>query len=239
MPEPQDDARSHRGRRAGSGWLDEHIPASIPYIIGFALFIPALLAANIGLEFWLDPAAPRLNNLRDGLLNAGVMATWGIPLTIILTEGATRMWARDYIARKEEEAGIRFRQYEAELTARIRQEVEREIAAHIHQEMEQGMAARIHQEVERELAARLRQQEQAGAAPVAASADPTAQRVEQVAQREEQVALREELVAQQAALVTWYVAQVVKWQERQRQAIAAGKEFNEPAPEPPPGVKAG
>ena len=199
MPETQDETetRSDSARRAGSGWLDGHIPASIPYIIGFAVFIPALLAANIGLEFWLDPGDPWLTNLRDGLLNAGVMATWGIPLTIIATEGATRMWARDYIARKEQEAGIRFRQYEAELTARIRQEVAQEMAAQI-----------------------------------AASDTLTAQ-------REERMALREEMVAQQAALVTWYVEQVAKWQERQRQALAAGKEFNEPAPEPPPGVKAG
>lgn len=107
------------------------------------------------------------------------------------------MWARDYIARKEQEAGIRFRQYEAELTARIRQEVAQEMAAQI-----------------------------------AASDSLTAQ-------WEERVVLREELVAQQAALVTWYVEQVAKWQERQRQALAAGKEFNEPAPEPPPGVKGG
>ena len=198
MPEPQDETetRSDSPRRAGSGWLDGHIPASIPYIIGFAVFIPALLAANIGLEFWLDPSDPWLTNRRDGLLNAGVRAPWGIPLTIIATEGATRMWARDYIARKEQEAGIRFRQYEAELTARIRQEVAQEMAAQI-----------------------------------AASDTLTAQ-------REERVALREERVAQQAALVTWYVGQVAKWQERQRQALAAGKEFNEPAPEPPPGVKA-
>lgn len=227
MSEPQSETRSDSARRAGSGWLDGHIPASIPYIIGFALFIPALLAANIGWEFWLDPGDSWRTNLRDGLLNAGVMATWGIPLTIIVTEGVTRMWARDYIARKEREAGVRFRQYEAELTARIRQEVEQE------------MAALIHQEVAKELAVRIRQQEQAGAAPVAVSAELTAQRAEQVAQREEQVALREELVAQQAALVTWYVEQVAKWQERQRQALAAGKEFNEPAPEPPPGVKVG
>lgn len=222
MPEPQDETetRSDSPRRAGSGWLDGHIPASFPYIIGFAVFIPALLAANIGLEFWLDPSDPWLTNLRDGLLNAGVMATWGIPLTIIATEGATRMWARDYIARKEQEAGIRFRQYEAELTARIRQEVAQDMADHIHQE------------VERELAVRLRQQEKEGAARNAASDGMTAQ-------REERVALREERVAQQAALVTWYVGQVAKWQERQRQALAAGKEFNEPAPEPPPGVKAG
>lgn len=199
MPEPQDETetRPDSPRRAGSGWLDGHIPASLPYIIGFAVFIPALLAANIGLEFGLDPSDPWLNNLRDGLLNAGVRATWGIPLTIIATEGATRMWARDYIARKEQEAGIRFRQYEAELTARIRQEVAQDMAAQI------------------------------------AASDSLA------AQREERVALREERVAQQAALVTWYVGQVAKWQERQRQALAAGKEFNEPAPEPPPGVKAG
>ena len=199
MPETQDETetRSDSARRAGSGWLDGHIPASIPYILGFAVFIPALLAANIGLEFWLDPSDPWLNNLRDGLLNAGVMATWGIPLTIIATEGVTRMWARDYIARKEQEAGIRFRQYEAELTERIRQEVAQEMAAQIA--ASDGMAA----------------------------------------QREERVALREEMVAQQAALVTWYVEQVAKWQERQRQALAAGKEFNEPAPEPPPGVKTG
>ena len=197
MPEPQDETetRPDSPRRAGSGWLDGHIPASIPYIIGFAVFIPALLAANIGLEFWLDPSDPWLTNRRDGLLNAGVRATWGIPLTIIATEAATRMWARDYIARKEQEAGIRFRQYEAELTARIRQEVAQEMAAQI-----------------------------------AASDSLTAQ-------REERVALREERVAQQAALVTWYVGQVAKWQERQRQALVAGKEFNEPAPEPPPGVK--
>ena len=128
-------------------------------------------------------------------MNAGVRAPWGIPLTITATEGATRMWARDYIARKEQEAGIRFRQYEAELTARIRQEVAQEMAARN-----------------------------------AASDSLTAQ-------REERVALREERVAQQAALVTWYVGQVAKWQERQRQALAAGKEFSEPAPEPPPGVK--
>ena len=199
LPETQDETetRSDSARRAGSGWLDGHIPASIPYIIGFAVFIPALLAANIGLEFWLDPSDPWLTNLRDGLLNAGVMATWGIPLTIIATEGVTRMWARDYIARKEQEAGIRFRQYEAELTERIRQEVAQEMAAQIA--ASDGMAA----------------------------------------QREERVALREERVAQQAALVTWYVEQVAKWQERQRQALAAGKEFNEPAPEPPPGVKTG
>lgn len=199
MPEPQDETetRSDSPRRAGSGWLDGHLPASLPYILGFALFIPALLAANIGLEFGLDPSDPWLTNRRDGLLNAGVRAPWGIPLTIIATEGATRMWARDYIARKEQEAGIRFRQYEAELTARIRQEVAQEMAAQI-----------------------------------AASDTLTAQ-------REERVALREERVAQQAALVTWYVGQVAKWQERQRQALAAGKEFNEPAPEPPPGVKAG
>ena len=107
------------------------------------------------------------------------------------------MWARDYIARKEQEAGIRFRQYEAELTARIRQEVAQEMAAQM-----------------------------------AASDGLTAP-------REERVALREARVAQQAALVTWYVGQVAKWQERQRQALAAGKEFNEPAPEPPPGVKGG
>ena len=203
MPEPQDETEipteilSDGPRRAGSGWLDGHIPAAIPYILGFAVFIPALLAANIGLEFWLDPGDSWLTNRRDGLLNAGVRAPWGIPLTIIATEGATRMWARDYIARKEQEAGIRFRQYEAELTARIRQEVAQEMAAQM------------------------------------ASSDGL------TAQREERVALREDRVAQQAALVTWYVGQVAKWQERQRQALAAGKEFNEPAPEPPPGVKGG
>lgn len=196
LPEPQDEieTRSDSARRAGSGCLDGHIPASIPYIIGFALFIPALLAANIGLEFWLDPGDPWLTNLRDGLLNAGVMATWGIPLTIIATEGATRMWARDYIARKEQEAGIRFRQYEAELTARIRQEVLQDMADHIHQEVERELAVRLRQQ-ERELAVRLRQQEQEGAERNAASDILTAQ-------REERVALREELVAQQAALVT-------------------------------------
>ena len=57
MPEPQDETEipteipSDGPRRAGSGWLDGHIPASLPYILGFAVFIPALLAANIGLEF--------------------------------------------------------------------------------------------------------------------------------------------------------------------------------------------
>lgn len=53
MPEAQDETetRSDGPRRAGSGWLDGHIPASLPYIIGFAVFIPALLAANIGLDF--------------------------------------------------------------------------------------------------------------------------------------------------------------------------------------------
>lgn len=103
-------------RQGDISWLEGHTPASIPYIIGFSIFIPVLLGANIALEFWIDPGSPWLTNLRDGLLNAGTMATWGIPLTIIATEVISRMLARSYIARKEREAAARLLQQQAELT---------------------------------------------------------------------------------------------------------------------------
>ena len=183
--------------------MDGHTSASIPYIIGFSIFIPTLLAANIGLEFWLDRSDSWLTNLRDGLLNAGTMATWGIPLTIILTEVATRMWARDYVARKEREAVARIQRQEEE----VRRQAEEEVTARIRKELKEEAAIRD------------------------AAAD------ELTARREGQVALREELVAQRAALITWYAEQVARWQERQRQAAKEGKEFNEPAPEPPPGIQ--
>jgi hypothetical protein len=72
------------------------------------------------------------------------MATWGIPLTIILTEGITKMLARHYIAKREKEV--------------------------------------------------------------------------------------------KADLLQWHKEQVAKWEERKRQAEADGKDFTEPAPEPPPGI---
>ena len=100
------------------GWLEGHTPASVPYIIGFSIFIPVLLASNIALEFWLDRSDLWLTNLRDGLLNAGVMATWGIPLTIILTEVVTKMLARSYIAKREKEATARLLRHQEEMAAR-------------------------------------------------------------------------------------------------------------------------
>ncbi len=99
------------------GWLEGHTPASVPYIIGFSIFIPVLLVSNIALEFWLDRSDPWLTNLRDGLLNAGVMATWGIPLTIILTEVVTKMLARSYIAKREKEATARLLRHQEEMAA--------------------------------------------------------------------------------------------------------------------------
>ena len=99
------------------GWLEGHTPASVPYIIGFSIFIPVLLASNIALEFWLDRSDLWLTNLRDGLLNAGVMATWGIPLTIILTEVVTKMLARSYIAKREKEATARLLRQNEEIAA--------------------------------------------------------------------------------------------------------------------------
>ena len=212
MTEPPAD--NNRNRRVSIGWLEGHTPASVPYIIGFSIFIPLLLAVNIGLEFWLDRSDPWLTNLRDGLLNAGVMATWGIPLTIIATEGITRMWARDYIARKEQEA-----------VARIFQEVEDKMASQFRQEMAEWLP-RIRREVEEELTPQIRRQVKA---ELEASND--------LSTRREELALRrEELAVRQAALSVWYGEQIVRWEERKERAAAAGQEFTEPRPEPPPGI---
>ena len=205
-----------RDRRVNIGWMDGHTPASIPYIIGFSIFIPTLLAANIGLELWLDPSDPWLTNLRDGLLNAGVMATWGIPLTIIITEVATRMWARDYVARKEREA-----------VARIFQEVEDKMESQVRQEMAEWLP-RIRREVAEELTPQIRQQVE----------QELANRNDLTTRREELALQREELAVRQATLAVWYGEQIVRWEERKERAAASEQEFTEPRPEPPPGIKA-
>lgn len=175
-----------------------------------------MLAANIVLELWLDSSDPWLTNLRDGLLNAGVMATWGIPLTIIITEVATRMWARDYVARKEREA-----------VARIFQEVEDKMESQVRQEMAEWLP-RIRREVEEELTPQIRQQVE----------QELANRNDLTTRREELALQREELAVRQATLAVWYGEQVVRWEERKERAAAAGQEFTEPRPEPPPGIKA-
>ena len=90
-------------RQADLGWLEGHTPASVPYIIGFSIFVPTILGFNIGLEFWLAGGGNWVAVARQGLLNAGTMSTWGIPLTIVSTEGITKMLARHYVARKERE----------------------------------------------------------------------------------------------------------------------------------------
>ncbi len=138
MPRGSQEGRS----QANTGWLEGHTPTSVPYIIGFSIFVPVVIGVNIGLEFWLGGAGHWAAKVRQGLLDAGTMSTWGIPLTIIATEVITRMLARHYIARKER------------------------------------------------------------------------------------------------ALTVWHREQVAKWEERRRRAEADGKEFNEPAPEPPPGISA-
>ena len=57
-----------------------------------------------------------------------------------------------------------------------------------------------------------------------------------IAKREKEV--RADLRRQEADLLQWHKEQVAKWEERKRQAEADGKDFTEPAPEPPPGVNA-
>ena len=104
------------------GWLEGHTPASLPYIIGFSIYLPVILAANIGLEFWLSTGVPWAANVRQGLLNAGTMSTWGIPLTIILTEWTTRMLARHYIAKREKEAKERYSELVEDLEDTRRQQ---------------------------------------------------------------------------------------------------------------------
>lgn len=39
-------------------------------------------------------------------------------------------------------------------------------------------------------------------------------------------------------LLQWHQEQIAKWEDRKRQAEAAGKDFAEPIPEPPPGINA-
>ncbi len=52
-----------------------------------------------------------------------------------------------------------------------------------------------------------------------------------------EVAIRErELAVQRRELAVWHREQVAKWEERKRQAEADGREFNDPPPEPPPGI---
>ena len=189
------------------GWLEGHTPASVPYIIGFSIFIPVLLASNIALEFWLDRSDLWLTNLRDGLLNAGVMATWGIPLTIILTEVVTKMLARSYIAKREKEATARLLRHQEEMAAQ-RAELESQ-NTELESRREESAAQR------EELVAR---------------------REELAARREELVAQREESVTRREELTAWYAGQVAKWEERKRQAETDGKDFTEPMPEPPPGI---
>ena len=189
------------------GWLEGHTPASVPYIIGFSIFIPVLLASNIALEFWLDRSDLWLTNLRDGLLNAGVMATWGIPLTIILTEVVTKMLARSYIAKREKEATARLLRHQEEMAAQ-RAELESQ-NTELESRREESAAQR------EELVAR---------------------REELAARREELVAQREESVTRREELTSWYAGQIAKWEERKRQAEADGKDFTEPMPEPPPGI---
>lgn len=215
-PKSENPRPAERDRRVNIGWMDGHTSASLPYIIGFSIFIPTLLAANIGLELWLDRSDPWLTDLRDGLLNAGVMATWGIPLTIIITEVATRMWARDYVARKERET-----------VARIFQEVEDKMESQVRQEMAEWLP-RIRREVEEELTPQIRQQVE----------QELVNRNDLTTRREELALQREELAVRQATLAVWYGEQVVRWEERKEQAAAAGQEFTEPRPEPPPGIKA-
>ena len=100
---------------------------------------------------------------------------------------------------------------------------------------------------EREATARLlRHQEEMAAQRAELESQNTeleSQREELVARREELAARREELVAQREESVTrreeltsWYAGQIAKWEERKRQAAAAGKDFTEPMPEPPPGI---
>ncbi len=94
-------------------WLETYAPASLPYMVGFSIFVPLVLGVNIGLEFWLGGAGYWAAKIRQGLLNAGTMSTWGIPLTILLTEWITRMLARHYIATRQREAEARQREAEA------------------------------------------------------------------------------------------------------------------------------
>ena len=98
-------------------WLDTYAPASLPYMIGFSIFVPFILGANIGLEFWLAKPAYWALTVQQGLLNAGTMSTWGIPLTIILTEWITRMLARHFIARREKAASDRYTKVQRDLDA--------------------------------------------------------------------------------------------------------------------------
>ncbi len=49
---------------------------------------------------------------------------------------------------------------------------------------------------------------------------------------------RDYIARKERALTVWHREQVAKWEERKRQAEAGGKEFNEPPPEPPPGIGA-
>ena len=55
-----------------------------------------------------------------------------------------------------------------------------------------------------------------------------------IAKREKEV--RADLRRQEADLRQWHKDQVAKWEERKRQAEADGKDFTEPAAEPPPGI---
>ncbi len=89
-------------------WLESYTPASLPYMIGFTLFVPLIIGANIGAEFWLREAGYWAPIVVQGLLNAGTMSTWGIPLTIILTEWVTRMLARHFVAKREKAANERY-----------------------------------------------------------------------------------------------------------------------------------
>ena len=128
------------------------------------------------------------------------------------------MWARDYVARKEREA-----------VARIFQEVEDKMESQVRQEMAEWLP-RIRREVAEELTPQIRQQVEQELAN---------RNDNDLTTRREELALqREELAVRQATLAVWYGEQVVRWEERKERAAAAGQEFTEPRPEPPPGIKA-
>ena len=117
------EGRQDDNRQVIEGWLEGHTPASVPYIIAFSVFVPVILGINIALEFGLGSDGFWVAIVRQGLLNAGTMSTWGIPLTIISTEGITRMLAKHYIAKREKEAKTRFLRQQEDLAVWYKEQV--------------------------------------------------------------------------------------------------------------------
>ena len=186
-------------------WLEGHPPASLPYIIGFSFFIPMILGANIALEFWLAGEGHWAIQVRQGLLNAGTMSTWGIPLTILSTELITKMLARHYIAKREKEANAHYTKMQQGL----------EVAQQDLEVAQQGLEV-AQQDLE-----------------VAQQGLEVAQQGLEVAQQDLEVA-QQDLETWHSEQMAWYDQQLERWQKRRAEAEAEGKEFDEVAPTPPP-----